>query len=440
MTSQAIDSADASASTAAPQGLIGSSPPRLDGWEKVTGRTVYTGDMTMAGMLHARVLWSAHPHALIRGIDTKAALAMPGVRAVLTSKDVQGPNRYGVAILDQYVLAEDKVRSVADAVALVAADTEEIAAEALERIVVDYEPLPGVFSVEAAMAPGAPEVHEGGNILQHTKVRKGNIEQGFSEADVVVESVYRTQSMDHMPMEPEATLAYMDSTGLLNVITATQYPARDRRQIAPNVGLPMNSVRVVQAPTGGGFGRKDDVTTEIYASLLATKTGRPVRLVCSREESLISFTKRHPMVIEYRTGAKSDGTITAVEAVIKGDTGPWASLGIYVVKKAGIHCTGPYYVPNVKVDTYTVYTNNLASGAYRGFGVLQGAVAHESQMDQVARRLHMSPVDFRLKNCLKPGLTTATGQLAGEGTGIEETLLRIKAYMTEHNLDWTTPV
>ena len=422
----------------APEGLIGTSPPRLDAWDKVTGRTVYTGDMSMPGMLHAKVLWSAHPHALIKGIDTTAARALPGVHSVLTAADVMGPNKYGVAILDQQVLAKDKVRTVADAVALVAADSEEIAEAALSLIVVDYEVLPGVFSVEEAMAPGAPQVHEGGNVLQHTTVRKGDIEAGFAAADVVVEGHYRTHSMDHMPMEPEATLAFMDAFGVLNVLTATQYPYRDRRQIAPNVGLPMNRVRVAQAPTGGGFGRKDDITTEIYASLLAVKTGRPVRLVCTREESLIAFTKRHPFVIDYRTGAKSDGTITAVEATIKGDTGPWASLGMYVVKKAGIHCTGPYHVPNVKVDTYTIYTNNLASGAYRGFGVLQAAVAHESQMDLLARRLHMSPIDLRLKNCLKDGLTTATGQRANAGAGIEETLLRIKQYMVEQGLEWNT--
>lgn len=421
-----------------PAGLIGASPHRLDAWDKVTGRTAYAGDMTMPGMLHAKVLWSAHPHAVVRNIDTSRAKALAGVHAVLTADDVPGPNKYGVAIIDQQVLAKDKVRTVADAVAIVAAETEEIAEAALSLIVVDYDVLTPVLSIEQAMSPDAPEVHEGGNILQHTKVRKGDIERGFAEADVIVESMYRTQSMDHMPMEPEATLAFMDAFGVLNVLTATQYPYRDRRQIAPNVGLPMNRVRVAQSPTGGGFGRKDDITTEIYAALLSVKTNRPVRLVCTREESLIAFTKRHPMIIEYRTGAKADGTLTAVEATIKGDTGPWASLGMYVVKKAGIHCTGPYYVPNVKVDTYTIYTNNLASGAYRGFGVLQAAVAHESQMDQVARKLHMSPVEFRLKNCLKPGLTTATGQTAREGTGIEETLNRIKQYMTDNNLDWTT--
>jgi CO/xanthine dehydrogenase Mo-binding subunit len=420
------------------EGLIGTSPPRLDAWEKVTGKVVYAGDMTMAGMVHAKILWSAHPHARIRRIDTRAARAMPGIHAVLTHEDVAGPNRYGVAVLDQRVLAEGKVRSIGDAVALVAADTEELAEAATKCIEVEYEPLPGVFSIEAALAPGAPQVNDAPNLFQHTTVRKGDIAEGFAQADVVIERTYQTQSMDHVPMEPEAALAYVDSMGLLNIHTATQYPFRDRRQIAPNVGLAMNHVRVVQAPVGGGFGRKDDITTEIHAGLLAVKTGRPVRLVYTREESLFALTKRHPFTIHYKSGARSDGHLTAVEASVYGDSGPYVSLGMYVIKKAGIHATGPYFVPNVKVDTYTVTTNNLTGGAMRGFGVLQVAVAHESQMDLLARALGLSPLEIRLRNCLKPGLTTATGQIVNEGTGIGATLLRIRDYMTAHGLEWST--
>jgi len=425
--------------TRAPEGLIGASPPRLDAWEKATGQLQYTGDMTMTGMLHGKILWSPHPHALIKRIDTSAALAMPGVHAVLTYKDVAGPNLYGVAVLDQRVLAQGKVRSVGDAVALVAAESEEQAEAAIERIVVDYEPLQGVFTIEAALAPNAPLVNGDDNLFQHTTVRKGDIAEGFAQADVIIEQTYRTQSMDHVPMEPEAGLAYVDNLGVLNIITATQYPFRDRRQIAPNVGLPMNRVRVIQAPVGGGFGRKDDITTEIHAGLLALKTGRPVRLVYTREESLFALTKRHPFTIHYKSGARANGQLTAVEASIYGDSGPYVSLGMYVIKKAGIHATGPYFVPNVKVDTYTVTTNNLTGGAMRGFGVLQVAVAHESQMDMLARGLGMSPLKFRMLNCLKPGLTTATGQVVNEGTGIGATLQRIQEYMAANRLEWSTP-
>jgi CO/xanthine dehydrogenase Mo-binding subunit len=420
------------------EGLIGTSTPRLDAWEKVSGKLRYVGDMTMPGMLHAKILWSAHAHALIREIDTGAARAMPGVHAVLTYEDIPGPNRYGLAALDQRVLAEQKVRSVGDAVALVAAETEEIAAAAVERIEVKYTPLPAVFTIEDALAPDAPRVSDSENLFQHTTVRKGDVLEGFAQSDVIVEETYRTQCMDHVPMEPEAGLAYMDDVGVLNVITSTQYPYRDRKQIAPNVGLSMNRVHVTQAPVGGGFGRKDDITTEIHVALLALKTGRPVRLVYTREESLFALSKRHPFTIHYKSGARADGRLMAVEASIYGDTGPYLSLGMYVIKKAGIHATGPYFVPHVKVDTYTVLTNNLTAGAMRGFGVLQIAVAHESQMDMLARKLGISPLEFRLINCLKPGLTTATGQAVNEGTGIEATLLRIRDYMAEHGLEWST--
>ena len=203
------------------------------------------------------------------------------------------------------MLAEDKVRSIGDAVAIVAAETEEIAREAVESIVVDYEPLPGVFTIEDALAPGAPRVNDADNLFQHTTVRKGDIEEGFEQADVIVEQTYRTQSMDHMPMEPEAGLAYVDSMGVLNVLTATQYPFRDRRQIAPNLGTADEQGARLQAPVGGGFGRKDDITTEIHAGLLALKTGRPVRLVYTREESLFALTKRHPFTIHYKSGARA---------------------------------------------------------------------------------------------------------------------------------------
>jgi CO/xanthine dehydrogenase Mo-binding subunit len=240
--------------------------------------------------------------------------------------------------------------------------------------------------------------------------------------------------MDHAALEPEAGLAYLDPSGVLTIVSSTQYPFRDRRQIAPALNLNMNKVRVVQASIGGGFGRKDDITVEIHVGLLALKTRRPVRLVYTREDSLIANTKRHPMLMKFRTGARSDGRLTFVDGDIYGDTGAYASLGPYVVKKAGIHACGPYYVPNIRVDTYTLYTNNLTSGAMRGFGVLQAAVAHESQMDRLARRLSISPVEIRLINTLKPGLTSSTGQVMNEGCGIEETLRRIKGYMESHNL------
>ncbi|HIM78880.1 MAG TPA: nicotinate dehydrogenase large molybdopterin subunit [Dehalococcoidia bacterium] len=423
-----------SAAQSGPYDWIGTSVPKVDALDKALGITQYVGDMQMPGMLHARIRWSGVPHAVIRGIDTSDAEKVPGVRAVLTAGDIPGVNRYGLAVQDQRVLADDKVRSAADPVALVAAETEQAAEEAINKIKLDLEPLRPVLSIEDALDPTAPAIHEGGNLFARTTVRKGDLDQGVRESDVIVETTYRTHLMDHMAMETESSLAYIDPTGVLTIITSTQYPYRDRRQIAPALNLSMNKVRVVQAPIGGGFGRKDDITSEIHAGLLTLKTQRPVRLIYTRQDSLIANTKRHPMLLKFRTGARSDGRLTFVDADIYGDTGAYLSLGAFVIKKAGIHACGPYDVPNIRVDTHTLYTNNLSSGAMRGFGVLQAAVAHESQMDQLAHRLGISPIDIRLINTLKPGLPTGTGQVMDEGCGIEATVLRIKEYMESQDL------
>ena len=423
-----------SAAQSGPYDWIGTSVPKVDALDKALGITQYVGDMQMPGMLHARIRWSGDPHAVIRGIDTSDAEKVPGVRAVLTAGDIPGVNRYGLAVQDQRVLADDKVRSAADPVALVAAETEQAAEEAINKIKLDLEPLRPVLSIEDALDPTAPAIHEGGNLFARTTVRKGDLDQGVRESDVIVETTYRTHLMDHMAMETESSLAYIDPTGVLTIITSTQYPYRDRRQIAPALNLSMNKVRVVQAPIGGGFGRKDDITSEIHAGLLALKTQRPVRLIYTRQDSLIANTKRHPMLLKFPTGARSDGRLTFVDADIYGDTGAYLSLGAFVIKKAGIHACGPYDVPNIRVDTHTLYTNNLSSGAMRGFGVLQAAVAHESQMDQLAHRLGISPIDIRLINTLKPGLPTGTGQVMDEGCGIEATVLRIKEYMESQDL------
>ena len=272
-------SEDASQETAQPYHWIGRNVTKPDALEKALGATEYVGDMVMPGMLHAKILWGGTPHAVIRNIDTADAARVPGVAAVLTAADVPGTNRYGLAVLDQRALADDKVRSAGDALALVAAEDEEAAEEAVSKIKVDLEPLRPILTYEDALDPDAPSVHEGGNVFQHTTVRKGDLEKGVQESDVIVENAYHTHRMDHVPMEPEAGLAYVDPSGVLNILVGTQYPYRDRRQIAPALDLAMNKVRVIQAPIGGGFGRKDDITAEIHVGLLALKTRRPVRLV-----------------------------------------------------------------------------------------------------------------------------------------------------------------
>ena len=414
--------------------VVGESVARIDGQAKVMGKPIYAGDITLPGMLYGKVVRSPHAHALVEGVDVSSALAMDGVRAALTAADIPGINRFGLAIQDQRALADGKVRYCGEAVALVAAETEQLAAAAAARVRVSYRELPVVLTVDQALASDSPRVHEQGNLLQHTTLRKGDVERGFAQADVIVENTYHTQRVDHIALEPEASVAALDEYGVLNIWTSTQYPFRDRRQIGPVVDMDLNKIRVANQAVGGGFGRKDDITTEIHAGLLALATRRPVRLVVNREESMTAFTHRHPMRIHCKTAADRDGKLTALEAEVYGDTGAYASLGCFIVKKAGIHVAGPYEIPNVKVDTYTVYTNNPISGPMRGFGVAQAAVAHESQMDMLAAALGMSPLELRLKNALDVGLETATGHAMGPGVGINATLERIEEYMRTNEL------
>ncbi len=362
---------------------------------------------------------------------------MPGVKAILTAKDIPGKNVFGIAIPDQQVLAEHKVRFIGEPVAIVAAEDPFSAEEATRKIHVEYEPLPAVFTPVEALKPDAVKVHEKGNILYHTKVRKGNIQRGFDEAAIIVENVYKTSGQDHAPIEPEAGFAWIDANGILNIFSSTQYAFRDRRQVAIVLNLPMNRVRVANMTMGGGFGRKDDVTTEIFAALLTWKTGRPVRLVYSRHEAMLTQTHRHPTYTRVRTGVSRDGKLTAIEGVIYGDTGAYSSLGIFVIKKMALFLGGPYYYPNYKVDSFSVYTNNPISGAFRGFGVLQAAVVHEDQIDQLAEKLGMDPLEFRLMNCLKPGLSFSTGQIMTEACGIEATLERLREYIFDNGLQFS---
>lgn len=416
--------------------VVGKRQVRKDSVPKVTGEAVYTADIKISGLLHGKALRSAYPHAKILSIDITKASSIHGVHAVLTADDVPGINRFGLAIADQEVLASKKVRMMGDPVALVAAETLEQCEEALKKIEVVYEELPGVFSIEDALKSDAPLVHEDvtGNLLQHTMVRKGEVDSAWENCTYIVENDYSTQRVEHAYIEPEVAIAYVDDHRVLNVLNSTQYTFRDRRQIADSVNMPHNMVRVQQQTTGGAFGGKDDITCEIQASLLAIKTGRPVKVVWTRSESMVCSTKRHPMQIHVKTGCDHNGKLLAMEGSIYSDKGAYCSIGHFITKKAGLHLTGPYYIPNVSVDTYSIYTNNTICGPYRGFGILQSAFVHESQMDQLASCLGMDPLEFRLLNCLKHGLSTATGQVFTQGVGFEDTLLTMKQYIKDTDL------
>lgn len=405
---------------------VGHSVPRVDALGKVLGKALYSEDITFPNMLFGRVLRAGVPHALIEEIDVSKAKAMEGVACVLTAQDIQGLNLYGIAFQDQNALAKDKVRYIGDPVALVAAEDDDIAKDALKAITVKYKELPVITNPHEALAEEAPKIHEKGNLVLHSKTLKGDVEEGFRQADVIVENTYRTHMVDHAYMETESGVGMQDPQGNIVIYSANQCPFRDRRQVATVLGLRENKIRVIRATTGGAFGGKDDVTVEIHIGLLVQATGRPVQLVWDREESFSSSTKRHAIEIWTKWGASHEGKLCVMEGIVYGDTGAYAGLGPFVVKKCGIHLSGPYYIPNLKVNSYSVYTNNIMASAMRGFGVTQAAIAHEAQMDELAKKLGINPLRFRLMNALDAGLSTATGQVFEEGVGIKATLEKLR--------------
>jgi len=409
-----------------PRLAVGRPFPRPDAQAKATGEAVFAADLYFEGMLHGKVLRSRYPHARVLRVDVSKAKALPGVVAVLTATDVPGARNHGLLRNDWPVLAYDKVRYMGDAIALVAAENEETAEAALKLIEVDYEPLPVVSSAEAALAEDAPRIHEGGNILKHLAFHRGDVEAAFAQADIIIENEYRTPAGDHCFLEPEASVATVDDRGSVTVYTGSQIPFEDQRQIAASLALPRDQVRVVQTQVGGAFGGKEDIHTQIHAALLAQATGRPVKLVFTRQESLIVHPKRHATVIRLKTGATREGKLLAIQAHIIGDTGAYASLGEAVMTRTATHVSGPYAVPNFKVDCYAVYTNNPPAGAYRGFGVPQAAFAVETQMDILAEKLGMSPFALRRINALRVGATTATGQTLRESAGLLECIERVE--------------
>lgn len=413
---------------------VGSSMARRDAKPKARGETLFAADIVRPGMLYGKVLRSTVAHATVEEVDVSRAVKCPGVVAVLTAKDIPGGNGVGILIKDEPVLVTDKIRRIGDAIALVAAESEAAATAALKEIKVRLRELPALFDVRAAMAKDAVQIHDSANVMAVRKIRRGDVEVAFAGCDVIVENSYTTQMVEHAYIEPEAGIADYDGN-MVTVWVSTQSVHFDRREVARTLGLGENRVRLIQATTGGGFGGKLDISVQCYIALLAYKTGRPVKMVYSREESMISTVKRHPYLIEYKSGATADGKLQAVQVSIIGDTGAYASYGPAVLTRAAVHATGPYEVPNVYIDAYTVYTNNPAAGAMRGFGVPQVAFAHESQMDVLAEKLGLSPFEFRIRNVLRPGSVTATGQRLQHSVGIAAALE--KAVEKAEKLKWS---
>lgn len=417
---------------------IGRSIRRLDAQEKVRGEACYGGDLAPPGTLVAGVLRSEHAHAKILGMDTSLASSVPGVTAVYTHKDVPGTNTHGLVRQDQELLASHKVRYRGDAVALVVVEFEGALRKALSLIEVFYQPLPAIFNINDALASGAPEVHPGGNVMLHKKLRKGDPERAFAkEAEVVVEGTWKTHSLDHAFLDTEAGMARMEED-ILTIYASGQWVHEERRILALALGLPVEKIRIVQPVTGGAFGGREDLGIQLYLGLATLKLGKPVRLQYSRKDSMISRHKRHPVQLHYKLGARRDGTLVAAELTAYADTGAYASTGGPVIRKISSHATGPYRVPHIKADAYAVYTNNNPSGAMRGFGASQTAIAYEGAMDLLAEKLGIDRVELRRKNLVRPGDSVTTGQILPWATPIE-CLEEAVAHIGRGKKDYTIP-
>jgi CO/xanthine dehydrogenase Mo-binding subunit len=398
--------------------IVGKPIPRHDAWSKVTGDLKYADDFSLPGMLYAKVLRSKFPAAKIISINTGKAEGLDGVRAVLTAKDV--PHNETVTKFGQStevgkgfeglyrVLADKKVRFMGEAVALVAAKTEEIAEKALDLIIVKYEPLTGVFDPLEAIKPGAYLVGESkSNIIGKFGCHQGDMEKGFAQADIIIENIYKVPFVDHAYLEPEAGISWIDDYGILNIRVSTQV-IEHFRDVADVLGLPHNKLRYIGTMMGGGFGGKEDITVETFLALLTWKTKKPVRLVYTREESILCHSKRHPFVMKYKVGAKKDGKLIALDAELISDAGAYPYLSPWVTLYATVNAAGPYCIPNVKVKSYCVLTNNTFTSANRGFGAPQPNLAYESLMDELSRKLNIDPLEIRRRNCLATGKALAT--------------------------------
>lgn len=411
---------------------LGKSAKRVDAYSKVTGEALYPGDINMPDQAVMKILFANRPHAVIRSIDTSRAEALPGVIAVFTAKDVP-VNEYGLNIMDQPVLCgpgsskpyTDRVRFVGDQVALVVAESEAIATQGRDLISVDYEDLPVITDPKLAMQADALLLHpdKDSNVFCHYRIRKGDVDAAFASAHVIIEGEYRTPVQEHAFLQPEAGIAYIDEEGRVTVQVAGQWTHEDQEQIAHALDLPLDQIRVIYPAIGGAFGGREDMSVQIVLALAAWRLhqrgiNRPVKIIWSREESIMGHHKRHPYFIEARWGATKEGKLVAAEARLVADGGAFAYTSTKVLGNATLMCTGPYEIPNVRVDAYAVYTNNLPNGAFRGFGGPQGAFAAETQMNRLAEALGMDPVEIRMRNLLQEGSLLSVGTPLPKGVSL----------------------
>ncbi len=408
-------------------GGVGTSARRPDGPPKVQGRFAYASDLRRDGMLFGATTRSPHAHARIRAIDTSAAEALEGVRCVLTHADVPGRPTFGLVLADQPVLASGRVRFHGEAVAIVAADDLATARAAARLVRVDYEPLPVLSDPEAALDPASPALHPGGNVLRHLPLLHGDVDAHAHEADVVVRGEYAVGTQDQAPLGPEGGLAVPRPDGGVDLHLATQWLHADRDQVAACLGLEPERVRLVAAGAGGAFGAREDLTMQVHACLLALRTGRPVQLPYTRQESFLAHVHRHPARMAYEHGATRDGRLVYVRARLLLDGGAYASTSIPVVMVAASFLGGPYVVPHATFDASVVFTNNPPSGAMRGFGAVQVCFGHEAQMDRLAAALGLSPLEVRRRNAIATGGVLPTGQAIHGPAPVRELLDHLEA-------------
>ena len=434
---------------------IGTSVERIDAVGKVRGETLYPGDIYRPNMAHMKILFAGRPHARITRLDTAAAEALDGVLAVFTARDVPN-NEYGLIMPDQPVLCgpgsskefADRVRFVGDQIAVVVAESEAIADQALKLIEVDFDDLPVVLDPLQAMRPNSTLLHpdRGSNVFCHDRIRKGDVETGFAAADVIVEGEYRTPAQEHAYLQPEAGLAYIDDQGRVTVEVAGQWTHEDQEQIAHALDLPLEQVRVIYPAIGGAFGGREDMSVQIVLALAAWRlhqqgVDRPIKIIWSREESIFGHHKRHPFILRARWGATKDGKLTAAEVEVIQDGGAYAYTSTKVLGNATLMCTGPYEFPNAQVDAYSVYTNHVPGGAFRGFGGPQGAFAAEGQMNKLAEELDIDPVELRLRNVLREGSPLTTGLPLPPGVSLAEVIEAAaeKAGWSRSGASWQRP-
>ncbi|MCJ7531179.1 MAG: xanthine dehydrogenase family protein molybdopterin-binding subunit [Anaerolineales bacterium] len=440
--------------------VIGKSVNRVDALEKVTGKALYPGDINLPNQAYLKILFANRPHAIVRRIDTSKAEALDGVIAVLTARDVP-VNEYGLIMNDQPVLCgpgsdmpgADRVRFIGDQVALVIAETQEIAAQGRDLIEVEYEDLPITTDPVEAIVPGAFLVHpekdpiEGvPNLFTRYRIRKGDVEAGFAQADVIIESEYHTPPQEHAYLQPEAGVGYIDEEGRVTVKVAGQWVHEDQKQIAHALGLPLDQVRVIYPAIGGAFGGREDMSVQIVLALAAWRLHqrgieRPVKIIWSREESIIGHNKRHVFIIRTRWGATKEGKLTAAEVELIQDGGAYCYTSNKVMGNATLMCTGPYEIPNVKVDSFCVYTNNIPGGAFRGFGGPQATFAAETQMNKLAEALGIDPVELRIRNVLREGALLSVQTPLPQGLSISQVVERCAEAAGWHKSenDWQHP-